>query len=140
MRDVWLNKIGIARCSHVSQNYCCRCDVDGTSYAAFEGIERRWIVIEADHGTLEQQFWLHKQLEADIGCLCYSGGKSLHGWYDVEGWSLEQCFDLYAKAISLGVNDRRTWLMCTQSRLLGGFNSVSGKRQDVFLWNKLTVG
>ena len=131
LRDEWLMIPALKTCSHVSQNYCCRCDVDGTSYDALEGIERRWIVIEADQGTLEQQFWLHKQLEADLGCLCYSGGKSLHGWYYVDGWSLEQCFDLYAKAISLGVNDRRTWLICTQARLPGG---VLG-RQHVLAWN-----
>jgi hypothetical protein len=31
LRDVWLDKVPIETCSHVSQNYCCRCDVDGTS-------------------------------------------------------------------------------------------------------------
>ena len=130
-----LNKIPIGKCSHVSQNYCCRCDVDGTSYAAFAGIKRRWMVIEADQGTLEQQFWLHMQLETDLGCLCWSGGKSLHGWYFVEGWTPKRCFDLFAKAIGLGVNDRRTWLMCTQARFPAGFNSVTGEKQSVLIWN-----
>jgi len=119
-RDEWLAYPEIIeQCSHVSQNYCSRCDVDGTSYDAFVGIERRWLVIEADHGTLEQQFWLHQQLaaEADLGCLCWSGGKSLHGWYFVEGWTIEQCFALYAKAIRLGVNDCHHWLICQQARL-----------------------
>jgi hypothetical protein len=134
--DVWLaGHVYAETCGHVSQNYCCRCDVDGTSYDAFVGIERRWMVIEADHGTLEQQFWLHMQLAMDLGCLCWSGGKSLHGWYFVEEWTAERCFALYAKAIALGVNDCCTWLICTQARLPGGFNGDTGKRQDVLVWN-----
>ena len=100
-RDVWLSGCyqgpTLETCSFVSQNYCCRSDVDGTSYDAFEGIERRWLVIEADQGSLEEQFWIHKQLKPTA--LCWSGGKSLHGWYFVEGWTTERCFELYAKAI-----------------------------------------
>ena len=137
MRDVWLSRQyrgpALDCCGFVSQNYCSRCDVDGTSYPAFEGIEhRRWLVIESDRGTLKEQFWIHQQLGPT--CLCWSGCRSLHGWYSIEGWSLAQCYDLYAKAISLGVNDRRTWLLCTQARLPGGFNWETQAKQDILVW------
>ena len=139
LRDVWLTHsywvgpANIDTCSFVSQNYCSRCDVDGTSHPAFAGIERRWLVIEADQGTLEQQFWLHQQL--DPACVCWSGGRSLHGWYLVEGWSLQECYDLYAQAISLGVTDAQTWLRCTQARLPGGFSWETNNKQEVLVWN-----
>ena len=141
LRDVWLSHsyrggpANIDTCSFVSQNYCCRNDVDGTCHAAFEGIERRWLVIEADQGTLEQQFWLHQQLDPAPACVCWSGGRSLHGWYFVEGWSLQKCYDLFAQAISLGVSDAQTWLRCTQARLPGGFSWETNNKQEVLVWN-----
>ena len=72
-----------------------------------DGIARRWLVIEGDQGTLEQQWQIHKQLAKGhrLCCLCWSGGKSLHGWYFVESYSERQCFELYVEAIGLGVSD-----------------------------------
>ena len=137
-RDVWLSgryhaKPTLEYCSFVSQNYCSRADVDGTSYDAFEGIARRWMVMEADKGTLEQQYWLHSQLNP--ACVCWSGGKSLHAWHFVQGWTKDQCFDLFAEGIRLGVNDPRGWLVCQQMRLPAGFNVKTGKVQKVLVWN-----
>jgi hypothetical protein len=135
LRDDWFAHCyrRTCQCSFVSQNYCSHSDVDGASYAAFDGIQRRWLVIESDRGTLEQQFWLHQHLGPT--CVCWSGNQSLHGWYLVEGWSVEQCYELYAQAIRLGVNDRQTWLMCTQARLPAGFNWQTDKKQKVYVWS-----
>jgi hypothetical protein len=137
-RDVWLagcyhRKPALEYCGFVSQNYCSRHDVDGTSYPAFAGIERRWLVIEGDSGSLEQQFWIHKQLAPR--CVCWSGGKSLHGWYEVSGWTEEECFQLFAQAIQLGVTDCRNWLISQQARLPGGWNSKTKQKQQVLIWN-----
>jgi hypothetical protein len=132
LRDDWLAG-SVAGFSFVSSNYCSRADVDGTSYAAFEGIKRRWLVMESDRGSLEEQFWLHEQLRPS--CLCWSGGKSLHGWYLVQGWSLQRCFELFAQAIRLGVNDPRGWLICQQVRLPAGFNWQSREKQKILLWD-----
>ena len=80
LRDIWLSRCytgpTLDTCSYVSQNCCCRNDVDGGSYAAFENIPRRWMVIEADQGILQEQFWIHQQLArryGNLGCLCWSG-------------------------------------------------------------------
>ena len=81
MRDYWLanyEKFELWNYSYISSNYLSRNDAN-CSLRGMEGIARRWLVIEGDLGTLEQQFWIHKQLDAqysNLGCLLYSGGKS----------------------------------------------------------------
>jgi hypothetical protein len=127
-RDVWLSgchhgKPSIEMCSFSSSNYCCRDDVDGCSYAAFEGIARRWLVIEDDQLTLEQQFWILKRLSrrhGNLGCVCHSGNRSLHGWFFVEGWSQEECFALYAEAVRVGHSRHQRIAGLSASETAGG--------------------
>jgi hypothetical protein len=40
--------------------------------------ERQWIVVEADKWSLEQQFWIHRQLakHLPLGCLCGLAGRA----------------------------------------------------------------
>jgi hypothetical protein len=109
-RDYWLEnhrRFKLWKYSWCASNYLSRAD-RRCSYDGMEGIARRWMIIEGDEGSLEQQFWIHKQLDqryGNLGCLVYSSGKSLHGWYFVEGWSEEECFELFAQAIDLGIRD-----------------------------------
>ncbi len=58
-----------------------------------------------------------------LRCVCYSGGKSLHGWYLVEGWPEHQCFELYAAAKGFGISDCATYSIRQPVRLPGGFNA-----------------
>ena len=139
-RDYWLenySRFKLWKYSFISSNYLIRADVR-CSYAGMEGIERRWLVIEGDEGTLEQQMWIHKQLAKRFGnlkCVLYSGGKSLHAWYLVANWPHEQCFDLYAEAIRLGIRDCNTWRMPQPVRLPGGLNQDTKRKQEIFLIN-----
>ena len=139
LRDKWLSGKGeykVPACSLVSSNYCSRLDADGTSYEAFEGIERRWMVIEDDTLTLEEQFWIHTKLAKryeNLGLVCWSGGKSIHGWYFIEGWTPQECFELYAKAVQLGIRDINQWRICQQVRLPGGYNWKTKQRQRIYI-------
>jgi hypothetical protein len=140
LRDDWLagkGEFNVSSISFVSSNYCSRSDADGTSFEAFEGIPRRWIVVEDDTLTLEQQYWIHRRVAKrfeNLGCVCWSGGKSIHGWYFVEGWPEENCFELYAKAVSLGIRDINQWRICQQVRLPGGYNWRTKRQQDTLIW------
>ena len=120
--------------SFISQSYLMRDDVN-CSYAAFEGGSRRWLVIESDQLSLERQLWIHRELQrsgGNLGCMCWSGGRSLHGWYLVEGWSRRRCFKLYAQAIRLGVSDCNTWRICQPVRLPNGWNHKTQMKQHIY--------
>jgi hypothetical protein len=141
-RDFWLEnyvrtKPKVPERSWISSSYLSRDDMN-SSYAGFEGSEHRWLVIESDRGSLEQQFWIHKRLArhyGNLGCICYSGGRSLHGFYFVEGWNAEERFELFAEAISLGVNDINSWRICQPCRLPGAWNRKTGRKQQIYVWN-----
>jgi len=103
---------------------------------------RRWLVLEFDHGTIDEQAALHWHLRAAARAagwpplrLCvHSGGKSLHGWFgpcpDFGGE--DRARELMAYAISLGA-DPATWNRCQLVRLPGGQRSP-GIRQEVFFF------
>jgi hypothetical protein len=140
-RNEWLADYQeVLKCSYVSSNYLSRDDVN-CSYAGMEGIHRRWIVIEDDKLTLEQQMWIHTELgkKHRLCCVCFSGGKSLHGWYHVQGYSEAECFELYAEAIGLGISDCNTWTMSQPVRLPNGWNYKTQRKQTILLWRKLTA-
>ena len=44
-------------------NYLSRADAN-CSYDGMAGIARRWLVIEGDKRTLEQQLWIHTAIDA----------------------------------------------------------------------------
>ena len=72
-RDEWLKQYSRAKPpvperSFISSNYLSRADRN-CSYDGMAGIARRWLVIEGDKSTLEQQFWIHKQLSRRHGNL-----------------------------------------------------------------------
>lgn len=87
---------------------------------------RRWLVIEFDKGTADEQAALHWHLDqcaAAAGwprlCLaCHSGRKSLHGWYGLCG-AESVSRDLMAYAVTLGA-DPSTWNRSQLVRLPGG--------------------
>ena len=144
MRDVWLSSRynEACKCSYMSSNYLSRADMN-CSYAGMEGIERRWLVVEGDRGSLEQQMWIHQELNSEfgnLGLVLYSGGKSLHAWYLVEGMTEEQRFELFSMAIDLGIRDINTWRICQPVRLPNGWNSKTCRKQRIILFAKLTAG
>jgi hypothetical protein len=94
---------------------------------------RRWLVIEFDQGSINEQAALHWHLGAAwplVLCL-HSGGKSLHGWY---GPLLgeERARELMEYAVYLGA-DPATWNRCQLVRLPGGVRA--GRPLEVFYFN-----
>jgi len=65
-------------------------------------LQRRYICVEADRWTLEQPYWIHRQLSEylRLDCLCFSGGKSLHGFYHCQGLFESDLLDFYAQALA----------------------------------------
>ena len=137
-RDEWLSRRyrEACQCSFISSNYLSRADLN-CSYEGMAGVKRRWMIIEGDEGTLAEQFWIHQQLakSGHLACLFYSGGKSLHGWYAAEDWSDAQRYELFAKAIDLGIRDINTWRICQPVRWPGGWNKTHKRKQRILLWH-----
>jgi hypothetical protein len=99
--------------------------------------KREWIVVEADQWSLEQQYWIHRRLSKyfRLGCLCWSGGKSLHGSYCMKGVSEEQIFKFYRLAVELGVNDCAAYFPEQHVRFPGGWNKKTNRVQSIYVWN-----
>lgn len=103
---------------------------------------RRWLVIEFDSGTIDEQAALHWHLDAAaefmgwprLALAVHSGGKSLHGWYGLCR-DEEESRELMEYARTLGA-DTATWNRCQLVRLPAG---LRGKiRQDVHYWRSPT--
>lgn len=62
-----------------------------------------------------------------------SGGKSLHGWFLVEGVAEEYVLKFFRYAVALGA-DPATWTRCQWVRMPGGTRD-NGKRQVVLYFN-----
>ena len=93
-----------------------------------------WItqVIEFDYGTLDEQASLHLKLRsrgARLRMVVYSGGKSLHGWYDVKDWSADQLMAFRGDAAALGA-DRMMFTACQFTRTPNALRD-NGKSQEV---------
>ena len=92
---------------------------------------RRWLVVEFDSGSIDEQAALHWYLGITAEALgwprlrlaVHSGGKSLHGWYG-PCQSEEQARELMTEAVRLGA-DPATWTRCQLVRLPGGVRSVT---------------
>lgn len=100
---------------------------------------RRWVVLEFDQGTIDEQAGLHWYINAQAERLgwptlrlaVHSGKKSLHGWYGpVE--SEETAQKLMAFAASVGA-DPATWNKCQLVRLPGGTRARKEKPEAASL-------
>ena len=98
---------------------------------------RRWLVIEFDDGTADEQAALHWYLDSmaagagwpRLRLALHSGGKSLHGWYGPIT-DEETARDIFAFARLTARADLHTWPKCQLVRLPEGIHA-NGKRQRV---------
>lgn len=97
--------------------------------------ERRFAVVEFDKGSTDQHASLlwHLSSYAPFVMAVHSGGKSLHGWFYVEGSPEDRVFRFYRYAVSLGA-DRATFLKSQFVRMPDGTRS-NGVRQCVYYFN-----
>ncbi len=93
---------------------------------------RQYLVIEFDSGELEDQikllFYLAKQMPLVL--ICSSGGKSMHGWFNVKQTEEITNMIFMQAAVALGA-DPRTWLASQFVRLPDGTRFESKGRQSV---------
>jgi len=97
---------------------------------------RRYLVIEFDTGdTLEDQIRLLSSLHtrgAPLALAVFSGGKSIHGWFNVSALAPRQKLYLFRRGALLGC-DTTLWDLCKLVRMPGGLRDT-GARQEVFYW------
>lgn len=96
---------------------------------------RVYQVVEFDFGAINEHAAIHWHLakSARLLLLVYSGGKSLHGWYNVRGWSDMESVSFFKQAVQLGA-DPKMWSRCQFSRLPAGRNNKTGKQQTVVIF------
>ena len=93
---------------------------------------RRFLICEFDTGTTDEHaaLLLHLGTFAPLVCAVHSGGKSLHGWFFVQGQPEAKVEKLFRYAVSLGA-DRATWTRSQFVRMPDGTRD-NGARQTVF--------
>ena len=96
---------------------------------------RRFLVVEFDQNTIEEQASLHLHLSGvrTLALVVYSGSKSLHGWYFVEGEADAAVIQFMRLAVRLGA-DSATWSRCQAVRAPGGMRE-NGNRQRIEYFN-----
>jgi hypothetical protein len=98
---------------------------------------RRYAVIESDRLSLGEQMTVLLELARRhyLKCVCFSGNRSLHGWFPVAGKSVEEVYLLYREAMDIGGRiDTSLFKREHLVRLPGGWNWTQKRRQDVLLW------
>jgi len=93
---------------------------------------RRFLVIEQDRGTIDEQaaILLHLAQFGPLVLAVHSGGKSIHGWFFCAGRAEEKLRDFMEYAVSLGV-DPALWVRSQFARMPDGRRD-NGKRQTVY--------
>jgi hypothetical protein len=93
---------------------------------------RRFLVIEQDSGTIDEQaaILLHLAERAPLAVALHSGGKSIHGWFYCVGQSEEKLRRFMQHAACLGA-DRATWTRSQFVRMPDGLRE-GGSRQVVY--------
>jgi len=98
--------------------------------------ERRFLVTEFDAGSTDQQAALlwHLGKIAPLVMVVFSGGKSLHGWWDCLGANESEIERFFRYAVSIGA-DPATWTRSQFVRLPQGCREDTGRRQEVLYFN-----
>ena len=94
---------------------------------------RKYLVIEFDEGTLDEQaaLLLHLGRSAPLALVVHSGGKSLHGWMPCETEAEPKLRRFMELAVRLGA-DPATWTRCQLVRLPGGLRDGDVRQRVVF--------
>ena len=103
---------------------------------------RRFLVIESDSGTVDEQAKIIRHLadeSARLVLIVHSAGKSLHAWFDVQGQSENITRRFMDQAVSLGA-DPAMWVKCQAVRMPGGFRPSVGRQVVLFFDPQLLGG
>jgi hypothetical protein len=96
---------------------------------------RRFLVIEQDGGTIDEQaaVLLHLAHRAPLAVAVHSGSKSIHAWFYCSSQPEEKLRRFMGYAVSLGA-DRATWTRSQFVRMPDGTRD-NGRRQAVYFFN-----
>ena len=96
---------------------------------------RRFLIIESDHGTADEQaaVLLHLAATAPLALALHSGGKSIHGWFYAAGQPEPLLRRFMQRAVRLGA-DYHTFTRCQLVRMPQGRNRKTGNRQRVLYY------
>jgi hypothetical protein len=96
---------------------------------------RRFLICEFDSGTVDEHaaLLIHLDGYAPLVCVVHSGGKSLHGWFLVDGQPEEKVLKFFRYGVSLGA-DSRLWT-CSQFCRMPDGTRDNGRRQTVYFLN-----
>ena len=96
---------------------------------------RRFLIIEQDSGTIDEQsaVLLHLAERAPLAVAVHSGSKSIHGWFYCVGQPEEKLRRFMRYAVSLGA-DRMMWTRSQFARMPDG-TRADGKRQTAYFFN-----
>jgi hypothetical protein len=97
---------------------------------------RRYLVTEFDSGTPDEQAALiwHLRSFAPLVLVLWSGGKSIHAWWDCQGNDDSVTHRFMRYAVSLGA-DSATWTRVQFVRLPQGWRADKQRRQEVYFFN-----
>jgi hypothetical protein len=101
---------------------------------------RRFLVVEQDKGTLDQQaaiIW-HLSDYAPLALVLFSGSKSLHAWFYCHGQAEANLERFMRYAVTLGA-DPATWLRSQFVRIPGARRLDTGKIQAPFYFNPAVI-
>lgn len=101
--------------------------------------ERRYLVIEQDMGTADEQAGviIHLSKFAPLVMVVHSGGKSLHAWFSCKGANDRQVRGFFHMACELGA-DPATWTRCQMVRMPEGVRA-NGAPQRVTYFNQEVI-
>ncbi|MDA1066351.1 MAG: AAA family ATPase [Verrucomicrobia bacterium] len=97
---------------------------------------RKYLVIESDKIPMDDQAAVLNYLAefAPLAMVIRSGGKSLHGWFDCEGQSEGDVYQLMRRGVMLG-SDKQMFSKCQLARTPGAIRD-NGKRQSVVVYRR----
>lgn len=100
---------------------------------------RRYAVFESDSGrSVDDQvavlLWFEKHTGTKLRMMVHTGGKSVHGWFDVRHMSPQEFFNWLKLACEYGA-DPRMFLPEQKCRAPGGWRAKDSKRQKVLYVN-----
>lgn len=101
---------------------------------------RRYLVVEQDRGTIDDQaaVLMHLAKYAPLVLAVHSGSKSIHGWFVCGDESEQTQRDFMRYAVSLGA-DHATWCRSQFVRMPDG-RREDGNRQSVFYFDQEALG
>jgi hypothetical protein len=95
-------------------------------------------VVEYDSLSISEQAAIHVHLAArhPLALVVHSAGRSLHGWFFVEGHPEDELLEFMRYAVSLGA-DPHTWTRCQAVRTPGGLrrDGCQVRVQQVLFFN-----